>query len=102
MTTNMMGRVAIVTGAASGIGRATAMALIADGARVMLADLDIAGLDPILADARARGGGFSADTYVLPFFVPHFEKLRRDLVTGAALICNSSRTIRHDIIPYGF
>lgn len=60
MTTNMTGRVAIVTGAASGIGRATALALISDGARVMLADLDIAGLDPILADARARGSDAEA------------------------------------------
>src|SRR5438445_2416153 len=34
------GRVAIVTGAASGIGAATAAALAADGARVVVADLD--------------------------------------------------------------
>lgn len=60
MTTNMTGRVAIVTGAASGIGRAAVMALIADGARVMLADLETAGLDPALADARARGGDVAA------------------------------------------
>ena len=34
------GRVAIVTGAASGIGAATAAALAAEGARVVVADID--------------------------------------------------------------
>jgi short-subunit dehydrogenase len=54
------GPVAIVTGAASGIGRATALALVANGARVMLADLDADGLDRIVADARAAGGDVAA------------------------------------------
>jgi 3-hydroxybutyrate dehydrogenase len=39
----LAGRVAIVTGAASGIGLATATALAARGARVMLADINAAG-----------------------------------------------------------
>jgi NAD(P)-dependent dehydrogenase (short-subunit alcohol dehydrogenase family) len=37
------GRVAIVTGAASGIGAATAVRMGAEGAKVVLADLDLAG-----------------------------------------------------------
>jgi NAD(P)-dependent dehydrogenase (short-subunit alcohol dehydrogenase family) len=44
MTDRLSGKVAIVTGAGSGQGYATATALIADGARVMAADIDRAGL----------------------------------------------------------
>src|SRR5579885_402563 len=40
---DLSGRVAIVTGAASGIGLATATELAARGARVMLADINTAG-----------------------------------------------------------
>jgi NAD(P)-dependent dehydrogenase (short-subunit alcohol dehydrogenase family) len=46
------GRVAIVTGAASGIGAATAQRMGAEGAKVVLADLDLAGARDV---ARAIG-----------------------------------------------
>ncbi|MFN8622657.1 MAG: SDR family oxidoreductase [Chloroflexota bacterium] len=38
------GRVAVVTGAARGIGRATVLRLVAEGAKVVAADLDLAGV----------------------------------------------------------
>ena len=50
------GRVAIVTGAGSGIGAATAQLLAARGARVALVDRDPAGLERTAA-AIAAGGG---------------------------------------------
>ena len=52
----MVGKVALVTGAASGIGKATAQRLTDEGARVALADVN----DPELAkvaDAICAGGG---------------------------------------------
>jgi NAD(P)-dependent dehydrogenase (short-subunit alcohol dehydrogenase family) len=48
-------RVAVVTGAASGIGRATALALASRGARVALGDVDERGLESAVAEIRARG-----------------------------------------------
>lgn len=50
------GKVAIVTGAGSGIGRATAIALGREGARVALADVDEAGGSDASGDVERAGG----------------------------------------------
>ncbi|MBU8809610.1 SDR family oxidoreductase [Mycolicibacterium goodii] len=49
------GKRCFVTGAASGIGRATALALAAAGAELFLTDRDADGLTQTVADARALG-----------------------------------------------
>lgn len=50
------GMVAMVTGAASGIGRATALALAGAGARVLASDINQIGVDAVARAIREAGG----------------------------------------------
>lgn len=49
-------KTAVVTGAATGIGAATALAFGAEGAQVVLADINQAALDECVAEIQADGG----------------------------------------------
>jgi 3-oxoacyl-[acyl-carrier protein] reductase len=49
-------RVAVITGAGSGIGAASALAMAADGARVVVADIDEAGAKSTVARIERQGG----------------------------------------------
>jgi 2-hydroxycyclohexanecarboxyl-CoA dehydrogenase len=53
-------RTAFVTGAASGIGRAIALALAREGARVTIADLNAAGARDVAAEIEKAGGAAHA------------------------------------------
>jgi 2-keto-3-deoxy-L-fuconate dehydrogenase len=52
MALRLKDKVAVLTAAAAGIGRATAEAFAAEGARVIATDIDLAGLDGLEADRR--------------------------------------------------
>lgn len=56
MSMKFSGQVALVTGAANGIGRATAQAFAAEGLKVVVSDVDVAGGEGTVALIRAAGG----------------------------------------------
>ncbi|AGA86265.1 MAG: short chain dehydrogenase [Gammaproteobacteria bacterium HGW-Gammaproteobacteria-9] len=56
MSMTFSGQVALVTGAAAGIGRATAQAFAEQGLKVVLADIDEAGIRDGAESIRAAGG----------------------------------------------
>ena len=62
---NLHGQVAVLTGAASGIGRATALALARRGCHLALADIDTTGL----AETAA-----AAATMALSLSLKHWER----------------------------
>jgi len=56
MTRNLEGKIALVTGGASGIGRATALAFAREGARVAVADMLEDAAQRTVAEIKAMGG----------------------------------------------
>jgi NAD(P)-dependent dehydrogenase (short-subunit alcohol dehydrogenase family) len=52
----LSGKIALITGAGAGIGRATALACAAEGARVVASDVNVAGGEETVALIRAAGG----------------------------------------------
>ena len=61
LSRSVAGRVAIVTGAASGMGRATALLLAAEGAKVAITDLDFAACEAVAAEAGPNAKAFALD-----------------------------------------
>jgi NAD(P)-dependent dehydrogenase (short-subunit alcohol dehydrogenase family) len=53
---NIRGKRCLITGAASGIGRATALAAAARGAELVLTDIDAAGLASVEQEIVTAGG----------------------------------------------
>lgn len=59
--TGFTGKVAVITGAGSGIGRALAVNLAGRGARLALSDLDVDGLEATAVRCEAKGGEVRTD-----------------------------------------
>ena len=92
---NFNNKVAVITGAGSGIGRALAIGLARDGARLALSDISEAGLAETLGQLPA---GTQARTYRLDVtsqeaVFAHAEEVKRDFGTVHLLINNAGTTL---------
>lgn len=51
----LSGKIAVITGGASGIGRATVMKFVREGAKVVIADMNLEQAQAVVAEVEARG-----------------------------------------------
>lgn len=89
---DLRGRVAVVTGAAKGIGRATALELAALGAKVAACDTDHSALEVTMAECRERGAqvlGAQADVGNLNDIQRFAEQVERELGPTFCLVNNA-------------
>jgi NAD(P)-dependent dehydrogenase (short-subunit alcohol dehydrogenase family) len=103
MSRKLEGRVAVITGASKGLGKAMALALAAEGAHLALASRDLAQLNQVAAEIHATGGVakvFQADVTS----EDDVRRLEQDVVAAFGkvhiLINNAGINIRKNITDF--
>jgi len=92
----LVGRLALITGAASGIGAASARRFAAEGAAVVIADIDETRAAAVAQDIRAADGV----VHVLQVDVTEIESCRR-MVKDAADLLGGLGILFNNAIAYG-
>lgn len=87
-----LGRLAVVTGAASGIGRATTLALVQRGCRIVALDIDRQKLDQLVGAGASLPGALSAEILDVTNWrqvETVAQRVRRDLGVPDYLVANA-------------
>jgi NAD(P)-dependent dehydrogenase (short-subunit alcohol dehydrogenase family) len=89
------GKVVVITGAGSGIGRALAQQLATKGARLALSDVNAQGLDGTLKSlpAVAEARGYVLDVSDRQAVFAHADEVTRDFGTAHCVINNAGATM---------
>ena len=93
MTGRLAGRVAVVTGAARGIGFAIAERFGREGARLACLDVSAKRLDPAVADLAAKGfeaRGYAADVSDRDAVRSAFEQIEREFAAPISVLVNNA------------
>jgi 3-oxoacyl-[acyl-carrier protein] reductase len=92
MNGKLDGKVALITGAGRGIGRATALKLCREGARLVVNDLDSAPAHDVIAEIHSLGGEAVAcvGSVTAPDFPEHFVATAIERFEGLDIIVNNA------------
>lgn len=85
----MTDRIALVTGAAQGIGYACAEALAADGARVVLADVNGDGAEEAARKLGGAAAGYACDVADADAVRDLFDRMEKDVGVASVLVNNA-------------
>jgi 3-hydroxybutyrate dehydrogenase len=99
------GKTAVVTGAASGIGRAIAITLAQAGAAVAIADLNQSGADTVAAEIREKGGkaiGIAMDVTDENAVNQGIDRVAAELGSVDILVSNAGIQIVNPIENYAY
>lgn len=101
MTAEVLKGVAVVTGAATGIGRGLAEAFLAEGMTVVVADIDEAGLRRTSEELRAGGGNVLAvrTNVADPASVDALADAAFDVSGSVQVLCNNAGVVGPAGIP---
>jgi len=92
MNAKLDGKVALITGAGRGIGRATALKLSGEGARVVINDLDPGPANEVISEIQSRGGEAIAcvGSVTAPDFPERFIATAIERYEGLDIIVNNA------------